>query len=128
TGQGEEMKLNLAGRAGRWSMAHWKTATFGWIAFAVAAIVLGSAAGVKTLADSETGSGETARAESMLADANFKSPATENVLVQSRDASRFGDDAFTSAVAAVVQTLSGQPDVVNVRSPLERDDAGLASA
>ena len=27
---------NLAGRAGRWSAAHWKTAAFGWIAFAVA--------------------------------------------------------------------------------------------
>ena len=33
---------NLAGRAGRWSAAHWKTAAFGWAAFAVAAVVLGN--------------------------------------------------------------------------------------
>ena len=24
---------NLAARMGRWSAAHWKTATFGWLAF-----------------------------------------------------------------------------------------------
>src|SRR5690348_14618098 len=33
--------LNLAGRSGRWSAAHWKTAAFGWIAFAVATMVVG---------------------------------------------------------------------------------------
>jgi hypothetical protein len=26
------MKPNLEARAGRWSAAHWKTATFGWLA------------------------------------------------------------------------------------------------
>ena len=32
------MRTNLAGRAGRWSAAHWKLAALGWIAFAVAAV------------------------------------------------------------------------------------------
>ncbi len=27
---------NLAARMGRWSADHWKTATFGWLAFVVA--------------------------------------------------------------------------------------------
>ena len=33
-------RLNLAGRAGRWSASHWKLAAFGWIAFAVVAVVV----------------------------------------------------------------------------------------
>ena len=33
---------NLAARMGRWSAAHWKTATLGWLAFVVAALALGS--------------------------------------------------------------------------------------
>src|SRR5690348_13365102 len=34
---------NLAGRAGRWSAAHWKRAAFGWILFAVLAVFMGAA-------------------------------------------------------------------------------------
>ena len=120
-------KGNLAGRAGRWSAAHWKTATFGWLAFAVAAVVLGSAAGVVELADSETASGETARAEKMLEDAGFATPMTESILLQSRTAT-IEDDEFTSAVAGVVQTLSGLDNVENVISPVENPTAGLVSA
>ncbi len=35
--------INFAGRAGRLSAAHWKSAAFGWLAFAIVAVVLGSA-------------------------------------------------------------------------------------
>jgi RND superfamily putative drug exporter len=118
---------NLAGRAGRWSAAHWKTATFGWLAFALAAVVLGSAAGVVELADSETASGETARAERMLEEAGFQTPMTESVLIQSRTAT-VEDDSFNSAVAGVVQTLSGLDNVENIISPIENPEAGLVSA
>jgi hypothetical protein len=38
-------RLNVAGRAGRWSAAHWKKALFGWLVFAVAAIALGNVVG-----------------------------------------------------------------------------------
>ena len=34
---------NLAARMGRWSAAHWKTATFGWLGFVVVAFMLGRA-------------------------------------------------------------------------------------
>ena len=81
------MRLNLAARAGRWSAAHWKTATFGWIAFVVAAVLLGGAVGTKTLADNEGIPGESGRMEKIL-DANFKQPAGETVLIQSDTAHR----------------------------------------
>ena len=117
---------NLAGRAGRWSAAHWKTATFAWLAFAVVAVVVGMAAGTKKLTDAESASGETAKAEQILQDAGFHVPATESVLVQSKTLT-YKDDAFNSGVAGVVQTLSTLPDVTNITSPIEHPNAGQVS-
>ena len=122
-------RTNLAGRAGRWSAAHWKTAAFGWVALTFAAITLGSAVGLNALGDSQSGSGETAQAESMLKSANFLSPASEAVLIQSRDGSQLiGSPEFTVAIASLVQTLETRPELTNVRSPLDPVHTGLVSA
>jgi len=121
-------RTNLAGRAGRWSAAHWKTATFGWLIFTIGALMLGSAVGLNKLGDSQSGSGETARAESMLRGANFLSPAGEAVLIQSRDGARIaGTQRFTGAVASLVQTLQSDHELTNVRSPLDPVHTGLIS-
>lgn len=64
-------RTNFAGRAGRWSAAHWKTATFGWIAAGIIAVVIGTAVGTVMLTDSEQASGETAKAEQILQNAGF---------------------------------------------------------
>jgi uncharacterized membrane protein YdfJ with MMPL/SSD domain len=119
-------RRNLAGRAGRWSAAHWKTATFGWIAFAAVAVVLGSAVGTHKLTDAEYSSGQAARAETMLAQARFNTPATESVLVQS-PTSTYDRPEFAALVGQVVLTLSGQPDVTNVVSPIGQPSAGQVS-
>ncbi len=74
-------KLGLAGRAGRWSAAHRKTAIWGWILFVVAAIAIGGALGTKTLSDSQTGVGESAAAGKTL-EGGFPHGADESVLVQ----------------------------------------------
>jgi hypothetical protein len=58
---------NLAARAGRWSAAHWKTATLVWLAFVVAAVAIGRGVGTHKLTDAEQGTGETARAQAILA-------------------------------------------------------------
>ena len=50
---------NLAARMGRWSAAHWKTATFGWLAFVVVAFAIGGIVGVKSIDPSTTGPGES---------------------------------------------------------------------
>ncbi len=73
---------NLAARMGRWSADHWKTATFGWIAFVLVAFALGGAFGTKMLDPNTAGPGESGRADRIL-DAGFKQPAGESVLVQS---------------------------------------------
>jgi uncharacterized membrane protein YdfJ with MMPL/SSD domain len=120
------MKRNLAARAGRWSAAHWKTATFGWLAFVLVAVAVGSAVGTKSLGDSEGIPGESGRMEKIL-DENFERPAGETVLIQSATLTT-QSEAFEAAVGDVVQRLSSIPAVTNVRSPLERANASQISA
>jgi RND superfamily putative drug exporter len=98
---------------GRWSAAHWKTATFGWLAFVVVAFALGGAVGTKSVDATAPGPGQSGRMDKILND-GFKQPAAENVLVQSR-ADRAGDPAFTAAVADVVARVSNTGAVKNVR-------------
>ena len=117
---------NLAGRAGRWSASHWKRAAFGWLAFAVLAVAVGGAVGAKQMKSWAYANGESRRAEEILDRGNFKIPARESVLVQSRTATA-SQPAFAAAVASVVQTLSGERDVTNIVSPIDHPRAGLVS-
>ena len=119
-------KANLAGRAGRWSSAHWKTAAFGWLAVVVLALAAGSVVGSKQMKPWAIANGESRRAEQILDRGNFAIPARESVLVQSAT-STVADPQFSAAVAGVVQTLSQQPGVFHIVSPIEHPRAGLVS-
>jgi RND superfamily putative drug exporter len=120
------MNRNLAARAGRWSAAHWKTATFGWIAFVVVAVVFGGVVGTKQLNQNATGPGESGRMAKILDD-GFKQPAAETVLVQSRSLTT-KDPAFRTAIADVTRRVSAVPVTTNVRSPLAAGSGGQISA
>ena len=106
---------NLAARAGRWSARNWKRATGAWLAFVAVAVILGQLAGTHQLSDSEQSTGESARAQQMLASAGFGTPASESVLVKSRT---LDVDApqFRSAVTSVTATLRALPQTKNVRT------------
>ena len=119
------MRLNIAARAGRWSAAHWKTATFGWIAFVVLAVVLGGAVGTKTLGEGDS-PGESGRMEKILEE-GFERPAEESVLVQSRTLTTDSPE-FEAAVDDVVAAVSAVPAAQAVRDPLEPANADLVSA
>jgi uncharacterized membrane protein YdfJ with MMPL/SSD domain len=118
------MRSNLAARAARWSAAHWKTATFGWLAFVIVAVVLGGAIGTKQLGDGDS-PGESGRMERIL-EAGFEQPAEENVLLQSATLTTESAE-FTAAVEDVVARVSALPAVTNVRSPLEPANRELIS-
>jgi RND superfamily putative drug exporter len=115
---------NLAARTGRWSAAHWKTATFGWLAFVVLAFMLGGMVGTRNI-ETSAGPGESGRMDRILED-GFKQPATERVLIQSRS-DRVGTPAFDSAIADLVARVSRIADVQDVRSPLDPANAGQIS-
>ena len=116
---------NLAARMGRWSADHWKTATFGWLAFVIVAFGLGGLAGMKSIDPNKPGPGESGRMDRIL-DAGFKKPADESVLVQSRSLSAT-DPAFKAGVADVVARISKLKDVQNVRSPYGAGNADQIS-
>ncbi len=76
--------MNIAYRAGRWSAAHWKTATLLWLAVVICAVIGGRMAGTVDLTNSEQGTGQSALAQKMLNESGFHNVAGETVLVQSR--------------------------------------------
>ena len=113
-----QRRPNLAARVGRWSAAHWKTATFGWLALVLLAFAVGSQVGTKKADPTKAGPGESGRMDRIL-DAGFKLPASESVLIQSGSL-RAGAPAFDSAVKDVVARLATVAAVQNVRSPRGR--------
>ena len=74
---------NLAARMGRWSAQHRKKAIFGWLAFAVALFAISITSPMKTIIAETSGPGESGRADTILYN-DFKQPAGEEVLIQSR--------------------------------------------
>ena len=119
------MRPNLAAKMGGWSAAHWRTATFGWLALVAVAVVLGQALGTVKLSDHEKATGETARAEAALASAGFHRTASESVLLHGVRTS-VSDPSFRVALEKVVAALRGMPQIRNLRSPLD-GDAGQIS-
>jgi uncharacterized membrane protein YdfJ with MMPL/SSD domain/pimeloyl-ACP methyl ester carboxylesterase len=115
---------NLAARMGRWSAAHWKTATFGWLALVVVAVGIGGQIGTKNLDPNTSGPGQSGRMDRIL-DSGFKLPAEESVLVQNRSATA-GTLAFDAAVTDVVARISKVPAVQNVAAPKISDDGHSA--
>jgi RND superfamily putative drug exporter len=81
----------------------------------VVAITLGQLAGTHELSDAEQSTGESARAQQMLASAGFGTPASESVLVKSATLT-VDAPQFRAAVAAVTGTLRGLPQTNNVRT------------
>jgi uncharacterized membrane protein YdfJ with MMPL/SSD domain len=106
---------NVAARMGRWSAAHWKTATFGWLALVVVAFALGGQIGTKQIDPNAKGPGESGRMDKIL-DAGFRQPAGESVLIQNRSL-QTGTPAFAAAVDDVVARLSKVAVVRNVQAP-----------
>jgi uncharacterized membrane protein YdfJ with MMPL/SSD domain len=116
---------NIAARMGRWSARHWKTAVIGWIVFVVASVALGSAIGTKKLTNAQSGTGSSGRADRLL-DKEFKRPASEQVLVQSRSVT-IHDPGFRAGVNDVVTRFSHDPNVTSVRSPYTAGNSGQIS-
>src|SRR3954452_16461343 len=118
-------KRNLAARAGHWSARHRKTAIFGWLAFVVIAFVLGGAIGTKTLADEDTGNGQSRLADTAITRADFPDKDDEQVLITARTKDLTAADAeFKAGVNTVVAKLGTTAHVEDIRSPFDAGNAG----
>ena len=108
---------NIAARMGRWSAGHWKTAVFGWLAFVVAAVMIGQAVGTKQIDQQNANVGQSHQADDLLRQAGFKSdPQTEIVLVQSSTQTASAP-AFRAAVEDVLRTIRPSRAIKELRSP-----------
>jgi RND superfamily putative drug exporter len=118
---------NIAARMGRWSAHHRKTAIFGWLAFVIAAVVIGSAVGTTYIDDNDLNVGEAHRADKMIENAGFDvDEQGEFVLVQSKTHTA-DSQAFRLAVKDVTSTLNTFPKVQKVKSPLDAAHADQIS-
>jgi uncharacterized membrane protein YdfJ with MMPL/SSD domain len=117
---------NVAARMGRWSAQHRKKAIFGWLAFAIALFAISITSPMKTIIAETSGPGESGRADTILYN-DFKQPAGEEVLIQSRSLTTT-DPAFKSAVEAVIAGVSKLDAVAKVKSPYDAGNSGFVSA
>jgi RND superfamily putative drug exporter len=122
-----EHSTNIAARMGRWSARHRKTAVFGWLAFVVAAVVLGSTLGTRQLDPDELGIGDSKRAQEIIDSGAFVDSADESVFVSS-ETRTVSDPEFRAVLAQVVRAVSAQEGVSSVTAPLTGAGAALVSA
>jgi RND superfamily putative drug exporter len=118
---------NVAARMGAWSARHRKIAILGWIAFVVVSFGIGGAVGQKTLDPIDTENGESYRADQAIDKAGFVKNVNEQVLVQGRGDTRFGDPAMNAGIRDVVGRLQRVPVVQNVKSPVDVGNDGQVS-
>jgi RND superfamily putative drug exporter len=131
-----EPRLNFAARAGRWSAQHRKKAILSWLAFVIAATVIGGALGTKTFVWQDNGPGEAGRADKTIYH-SFPKHASESVLVQTRGAGSAGVaresgraadvPAFRAAVKDVETRLAKVQHVSNIQSPYANGNEGRIS-
>ena len=109
---------NIAARMGRWSASHWKTAVFGWLAFVVAALAIGSVVGTKQIDDADVNVGQSHKADQIL-DNGFPQadPQTEVVLIRSANQVAESPE-YRAVIGEVVSAVEGNPAVKNIQSPL----------
>ena len=105
----------FAGRMGRWSAKHRKTAIWGWIAFVVIAFVIGNAVGTQKPAHQDYigQSGQAAK----LFDNHFPKKDDEQVIVQAPKGGHATDASVRKAVDETIAAVSGKPGVTDVQSP-----------
>ncbi len=118
-------RRNLTARVATWSARHRRIAILGWMAFVVAAVVLGSAVGTKHIASDNNGVGESARADRII-NAKFPQYSGEQVLIQSKKLT-VRDPHFQAAVRDVVERVSATGTVQDLRSPLAPANRGEIS-
>jgi len=107
---------NLAARMGRWSAQHRRKAFLGWLAFVITAVAIGAAVGTSTLADEDSGVGESRHADQAIAAAFPDEGAEETVLVQSAGPTA-SEPRFEAAVGDTIAALRDEPGVQGITSP-----------
>jgi RND superfamily putative drug exporter len=101
----------------RWSAEHpWRAIAL-WLVFVAGCIAIGSAAGLKTASDLDTGVGQSGSAARIMHNAGVADPAIEDVLISSRGGA-LDQTAARAAANAVSARMTALPDVASVAAPV----------
>ena len=119
---------NIAARIGGWSASHWKTATFGWLAFVIASFAVGIAVPMQMIDKKDAAVGEAGKANKIIDEAFDldRNGQGELVIVQSRTKT-VDDAAFRAVIADEVAALSKFDKVDKLHSPLAAGNEGQIS-
>jgi RND superfamily putative drug exporter len=120
--------MNIAGRMGAWSAAHWKTAVFGWLACVLVFFYAGSMlVGFKQIDINDAGVGQSHKADQILKKAfPERAPQTEFVLIESNGQTA-NSPAFRATVGDVIGSVKSNPAIKSLDSPYDRRNASLIS-
>ena len=121
-------RTSISSRAARWAANHRRDAILGWIAFVVAAFMIGGAVGTETIADEDLGNGDSRQADQIVADAGYPEDDYESVLVQSKSGATTEDSQFQAAISDTEQRLAQVAHVADIESPLKAQHADQVSA
>ena len=118
--------MNIAYRAGRWSAAHWKTATLLWLLVVIGAAVGGHLAGGGEPHGRAAGQWSVGTRAADAEQPRFPDHASETVLVQNK-ALTVSNPRFSREIKTVVTRLQALPQVAALQSPLTPGNAGQVS-
>ena len=119
---------NIAARMGRWSASHWKTATFGWLAFVIVSFAIGIVAPMQMIEKKDAAVGEAGKANQIL-DAGFdldNEGQGELVVIQSKTKT-VDDPAFRATINDTLDSLASFEQVTMLHSPLAPGNEGQIS-
>ncbi len=118
----------FAARMGRWSASHWKTATFGWLAFVIVAFAVGIAVPMQMIDQKDAAVGEAGKANKIIDDAFdlTKNGQGELVIIQSKTKT-VDDPAFRATINDTIGALSSFEQVDKLHSPLAAGNEGQIS-
>jgi RND superfamily putative drug exporter len=116
-------KESLNRAVARWSIRRPWTAVSLWLVFVLACLAIGALVPARTATSTETGTGESARAEVLLRDAGLTGGAVENVLITARSGP-LDLKAAQAAAAATAGRMGGLAEVAQVGVPVVAENNG----
>ncbi len=120
------MQDNFAARMGRWSAQHRKKAIFGWLAFVIVSLIIGSAVGVRAPEDEVTYVGDSGKAHELV-DAHNPKQNVESVIVQAPKGAGATDPSVRAAVDDTITAISASKAVYDVESPYAKGNESQVS-
>ncbi len=120
------MQDNFAARMGRWSAQHRKKAIFGWLAFVIVSLIVGSAVGVRAPDDEVTYVGDSGKAHELV-DAHNPTQNVESVILQAPKGASAQDPSVRAAVDDTITAISASKAAYDIESPYAKGNESQVS-